>query len=80
MHGLNIPEKSTRVHHYLEGFHDDMLQLTEILGHSDPRDINTGDIRIISYKNIFARYFDDDPFGVYIPTATELQDNIKRNL
>jgi len=77
MHGLNIPEKSTRVHHYLEGFHDDMLQLTEILGHSDPRDINTGDIRIISYKNIFARYFDDDPFGVYIPTATELQD---RNL
>jgi len=71
VHGINLPEKSTRVHHYLEGFHEDMLHLTEILGHSDPRDITPQDIRIISYKNIFIRYFDEDPFGVYIPSDRE---------
>lgn len=71
MHGINIPEKSTRVHHYLEGFHHDMLHLTEILGHSDPRDISTDDIRIISYKNAFARYFDEDPFGLFNPSELE---------
>ena len=75
IHGINIPEKSTRVHHYLEGFHNDMLHLTEILGHSDPRDINRSDIRIISYKNVFARYFEDDPFGIYTPSASSLQNN-----
>lgn len=69
MHGIDIPEKSTRVHHYLEGFHKDMLHLTEILGHSDPRDITTEDIRIISHKNNFVRYFDKDPFGLYMPNA-----------
>ncbi len=69
MHGIDIPEKSTRVHHYLEGFHKDMLHLTEILGHSDPRDITTEDIRIISHKNKFVRYFDKDPFGLYMPNA-----------
>lgn len=65
IHGINIPEKSTRVHHYLEGFHRDMLHLTQILGHSDPRDISIQDMRIISYNNAFVKYFDNDPFGVY---------------
>lgn len=74
MHGIDIPEKSTRVHHYLEGFHKDMLHLTEIMGHSDPRDITTDDIRIISHKDQFVRYFDDDPFGVYMPSQNELSD------
>lgn len=69
MHGINIPEKSTRVHHYLEGFHQDMLHLTQILGHSDPRDITTQDIRIISHKNNFVSYFDEDPFGVHMPNT-----------
>ena len=76
MHGIDIPEKSTRVHHYLEGFHEDMLHLTEILGHSDPRDITTEDIRIISHKNNFVRYFDKDPFGLYMPNANDLEDSI----
>ena len=73
IHGIDLPEKSTRVHNYLEGFHDDMVHLTGVLGHSDPRDINRTDMRIISYKNVFVRYFDPDPFGVYMPTQTELE-------
>jgi len=80
MHGIDIPEKSTRVHHYLEGFHEDMLHLTEILGHSDPRDITTQDIRIISHKNKFVRYFDEDPFRVYRPNANDFEDSIHDDL
>lgn len=80
MHGIDIPEKSTRVHHYLEGFHEDMLHLTEILGHSDPRDITPHDIRIISHKNKFVRYFDEDPFGVYMPHPNDLEDSIHDDL
>jgi len=80
MHGIDIPEKSTRVHHYLEGFHKDMLHLTEVLGHSDPRDITHHDIRIISYKNIFVRYFDEDPFGVYMPYKDDIEDSIHDSL
>jgi len=80
MHGIDIPEKSTRVHRYLEGFHEDMLHLTEILGHSDPRDITHHDIRIISHKNKFVRYFDEDPFGVYMPNANDLEDSIHDDL
>ncbi len=80
MHGIDIPEKSTRVHHYLEGFHEDMLHLTEILGHSDPRDITTQDIRIISHKNKFVRYFDEDPFRVYMPNANDFEDSIHDDL
>lgn len=74
MHGIDMPEKSTRVHHYLQGFHKDMLHLTEIMGHSDPRDITTEDIRIISHKNHFVRYFDEDPFGVYLPKSNDFND------
>jgi hypothetical protein len=57
-----------------------MLHLTEILGHSDPRDINPHDIRIISYKNIFAGYFDEDPFGVYMPHPNDLESPIHDDL
>lgn len=83
IHGIDLPEKSTRVHHYLHGFHKDMLHLTEILGHSDPRDICAKDIRIISYKNEFTRFFDEDPFGVYLPTnpgfGDSTEDTFKSN-
>jgi len=33
----------------------------------DACDINPHDIRIISCMNIFVRYFDEDPFGAYMP-------------
>jgi glutamate synthase domain-containing protein 2 len=79
-HGINLPEKSTRVHYYLKGFHEDMMHLTRVLGHRDPRDINHSDIRIISFKNIFVRYFDDDPFGVYMPTSRVLEESIEDDL
>ena len=74
MHGINIPEKSTRIHNYLSGFHHDMLELTEVMGHCDPRDINREDIRIISYKNVFVRFFDEDPFGVYMPMTRDIDE------
>lgn len=74
MHGINIPEKSTRIHNYLSGFHHDMMELTEVMGHCDPRDINREDIRIISYKNVFVRFFDEDPFGVYMPMSRDIDE------
>ncbi|MEQ9618827.1 MAG: FMN-binding glutamate synthase family protein [Deltaproteobacteria bacterium] len=80
IHGVNLPEKSTRIHNYLTGFHRDMLDLTEVLGHSDPRDINPSDIRIISYKNVFVRFFDEDPFGVYLPSNPGLEESIDDQL
>jgi glutamate synthase domain-containing protein 2 len=80
IHGINIPEKSTRIHNYLSGFHKDMLDLTEVMGHSDPRDINRKDIRIISYKNVFVRFFDEDPFGVYMPMSSEIEEVVDDRL
>ena len=67
-HGLSIPEKSTRVHHYLKGFHNDMLKLTGVIGHKDPRDITLKDLRTITNRDKFAEHFDTDPFGLRIPT------------
>ena len=57
--GLNIPEKSTRVHHFLRGFHQDMMDITRITGHLDPRDIRVSDLRLIQgqYANM-AEYFE----------------------
>jgi len=75
MHGINIPEKATRVHSYLAGYHHDMMNLTKIMGHTDPRDITPEDVRVISYKNNFAKYFEEDPFGVVIPHPEKLQEN-----
>lgn len=66
MRGIVIPEKSSRVHHYLEGFHRDMLHLTKVLGHSDPRDISLEDIRIVSSERHFSGFFNKDPFGINI--------------
>ncbi|MBL8020907.1 MAG: FMN-binding glutamate synthase family protein [Leptospirales bacterium] len=60
MHGLHIPEKSTRVHHFLKGFHDDMLELTRVIGKSDPRDIELDDIRVLSRAGVFSSFFNDD--------------------
>ncbi|MCR9140665.1 MAG: FMN-binding glutamate synthase family protein [bacterium] len=61
-HGINIPEKATRIHHYLSGFHKDVLEITRVLGHSDPRDITPPDLRYLGES-----YFEDDPGGVKIP-------------
>lgn len=61
-HGINIPEKATRIHHYLSGFHKDMLEITRVLGHSDPRDIGPQDLRYLGDS-----YFDGDPEGIEIP-------------
>jgi glutamate synthase domain-containing protein 2 len=74
MHGIVIPEKSERVHCYLAGFHDDMLHLTKVLGHSDPRDINTEDIRIVRKENDFSKYFENDNSGFYMPSPQQLGD------
>ncbi|MEM7180475.1 MAG: FMN-binding glutamate synthase family protein [Spirochaetota bacterium] len=68
VHGINIPEKSARVHCYLKGFHEDMLQLTKVMQHQDPRDITPEDIRLITYRDNFAGYFEEDPFGLKVPT------------
>lgn len=61
-HGINIPEKATRIHHYLSGFHSDMLTITRALGHSDPRDINPKDLRYLDEQQ-----FGIDPDGVVLP-------------
>ena len=68
MHGINIPEKSTRIHKYLEGFHNDMMALTKVLGHADPRDIKIGDLRVVTQKPWYQSHFEDDPFGFYLPS------------
>ncbi|HMY67656.1 MAG TPA: FMN-binding glutamate synthase family protein [Leptospiraceae bacterium] len=70
--GLDVPEKSTRVHHYLKGFHEDMIQITKVLGHTDPRDINPADLRLMSFKDSFQDFFSDDPFGFRISREYEL--------
>ena len=45
MRGIVIPEKSTRVHEYFTGYHKDLLELTHVMGHADPRDITKADIK-----------------------------------
>jgi glutamate synthase domain-containing protein 2 len=71
MHGISIPEKSTRIHKYLSGFHHDMFELTKILGRSDPRDIKPADLRVVTHKNNFAGHFDSkDQFGFFMPSPT----------
>ncbi|MEQ9422874.1 MAG: FMN-binding glutamate synthase family protein [Cyclobacteriaceae bacterium] len=71
MHGISIPEKSTRIHMYLSGFHHDMLELTRIMGKSNPRDIRPEDLRVISQKQHFAEHFkEEDPFGFFMPSPT----------
>ncbi len=68
MHGINIPEKSTRIHKYLWGYHHDMLEITRTLGHSDPRDIKPHDLRIMTNKRWFSSHFEEDPFGMFLPS------------
>ncbi|MDN5205527.1 FMN-binding glutamate synthase family protein [Fulvivirgaceae bacterium BMA10] len=68
MHGIDIPEKSTRIHKYLKGFHHDLMELTRVLGHADPRDVKPNDIRTITQKSWFASHFEEDPFGFYMPS------------
>jgi len=70
MHGIVIPEKSTRIHKYLEGFHEDMLELTRVLGYADPRDIKPESLRSFSQKDIFNAHFNEDPFGTFMPAPS----------
>ena len=67
MHGVNIPEKSTRIHKYLSGFHRDLLELTKVLGYTDPRNIKPESLRTFSGKSWFNENFKEDPFGVIVP-------------
>lgn len=58
--GLDIPEKSTRVYHFLSGFHHDMMDITRITGHLDPRDIRPTDLRLVrGYFENFHDFFTD---------------------
>ena len=59
MRGLVVPEKSTRIHEYFSGFHKELLDLTQVLGYSDPRDIQLTDLRIIDKSNYFRSHFTD---------------------
>lgn len=68
MHGIDIPEKSTRIHKYLEGFHHDMLELTQVLGYADPREIKPESLRSFAQKPLFNSHFSDDPFGIFMPS------------
>lgn len=67
MHGLNIPEKSTRIHNFLKGFHTDMMEVTHVMGRSDPRDIELGDLHLIR-GTILGDHLLDDPQGIQIPS------------
>lgn len=60
MRALHIPEKSTRIHHFLKGFHEDMLEITRVTGHADPRDITLGDLRVMTRGGAFSGFFADD--------------------
>jgi glutamate synthase domain-containing protein 2 len=62
-HGINIPEKATRIHHYLTGFHEDMLTITRVMGHSDPRDIEAADLRYLG-----EHHFISDAQDVQLPS------------
>ncbi len=66
IHGLDLPEKSTRVHNYLKGFQTDMFELTKVMGHKDPRDIRPEDLRVISYQDNFANFYKEDPLGIKV--------------
>lgn len=67
MRGIDIPDKSNRVNCFLRGFHHDMMEITKTLGHTDPRDINPKDIRLMSKEMPFEKYFEDDPDGIIYP-------------
>ncbi len=65
MRGLDIPEKSVRVRNYLLGYHQDMMELTRALGHTDPRDITPEDLRMFNFRSLFAFPDIKDPWGVF---------------
>ena len=69
MRGIDIPEKSTRIHGYLTGFHEDLLQVTKVTGHIDPRDITPNDLRVFDNNAHIQKHFTEDPLGVRIPAV-----------
>ena len=73
MRGIDIPDKSQRVNCFLRGFHHDMMEITRTLGHTDPRDINPKDIRLMSKEMPFEKYFEDDPDGIIYPPYAVVQ-------
>jgi len=55
--GIVVPEKATRVHMYLSGFHNEMMEIAHVLGHNDPRDITPKDVKILNLN--FNGYFNN---------------------
>ncbi|MBC8112290.1 MAG: hypothetical protein H7Y04_14645 [Verrucomicrobia bacterium] len=51
-----------------------MMELTHVMGHSDPRDITPEDVRTVSYKSTFSKHFEEDPFGLWMPTPQTLME------
>ncbi len=75
VHGIVLNEKATRVHNYFSGYHKDMMELTRVMGFSDPRDITPEAVRMLSYEKDFAKHFEEDPFGLFMPTPQKLIEN-----
>ena len=73
-HGINIPEKASRIHHYLVGFHMDLMELARVTGHSDPRDLRPDDLRCITEEATLAAHFNMDPKGLHMPLHRFWQD------
>ncbi|MCU0448319.1 MAG: FMN-binding glutamate synthase family protein [Bernardetiaceae bacterium] len=70
IHGLVLPEKATRVHKFYKGFHDDMLELTHVMGHADPRDIRPADLRLLHGN--YAQHFEENGQAVPMPHPRQL--------
>ena len=58
--GLVVPEKATRIHEYFSGFHDELMELTSVMGYSDPRDIQLSDLRIMDQSRFFQSHFSQE--------------------
>ena len=55
--GIVVPEKATRVHHYFKGFHDEMMEITHVMGHADPRDITPDDVKALNLNPDYEAFF-----------------------
>lgn len=64
MRGIVIPEKAARARQYLQNYHQDMMELTRVTHHEDPRDIGLADLRVITQREFFASEDDPDPLGL----------------
>ena len=58
--GLVVPEKATRIHEYFRGFHEELMELVDVMGYSDPRDIQLSDLRVMDQSRFFQSHFTMD--------------------